>query len=107
MSLDPEVVIKAGRAAMEAARGAKKIGSVGGCGRVYVVLPENVRRGSKVHKAFESVGLRLMLRPYYKGLRNIYIGYDVATGLEWNQGEIIAVKLTEFGIKCYVDGDGD
>lgn len=101
--------------AFDAMATAKATGSRGGCGRVYVELYDekykSPRKGSKVAKAFESAGFKMFSRPGYTGVR-IYVGYDNATGLEYNKGEIVAATLkanglADHGLKCSVDGDGD
>lgn len=87
----------------------------GGCGRVYVELYtdqyKSIRKGSKVAKAFESAGFKMFPRPNHTGVQ-IYIGYDNATGREWNKGEAVAATLKanglgDHGLKCSVSGDGD
>lgn len=93
-------------AAIEAARSAK-ITQLSGCGRVYVVLPEKIRKGSKINKVFEAAGLKLFNRPYCTGLYNVYVGYQNCTGYEADRAEIISKVLNENGIKSYVDYDAD
>lgn len=101
--------------AFDAMATATRVGSRGGCGRVYVELFDvnykTIRKGSKVAKAFESAGFKMFPRPGYTGVR-IYIGYDNATGLEWDKGEKVVASLkanglADHGLKCSVDGDGD
>jgi len=108
--IDINVAKNAAKAAFDASRNPARIGSVGGCGFVYVEIHDvnykGIRKGSKVAKAFEDVGFRMTARPNSSGVR-IYVGYDNATGLEWNRGEIIAKVLKENGVLAYVDGDGD
>lgn len=108
--IDLTIAKNAAQAAFEASRNPTAIGSVGGCGRVYVEVHDvnykGIRKGSKVAKAFEAAGFRMTERPHQSGVR-IYVGYDNATGREWNRGEIIARVLKEKGVLAYVDGDGD
>lgn len=92
------------RVASESVVNAKRIGSVGGCGRVYVSLGK-IRKGSKVEKIISRY-FKLMSRPY-STYKQIYVGYDNASGLEWNMGELIAKTFNDNGISAYVDGDGD
>lgn len=108
--IDLNIATNAAKAAFEASRNPTAIGSVGGCGRVYVEIHDvnykGIRKGSKVAKAFEAAGFRMTERPHRSGVR-IYVGYDNATGREWNRGETIASVLKEKGVLAYVDGDGD
>lgn len=108
-------LIQIAKIAFDAMKGATATGSRGGCGRVYVEITDekykSIRKGSKVAKAFESAGFKMFPRPGYTGVR-IYIGYDNASGKEWNAGELVAQSLKangldSHGLKCYVDGDGD
>lgn len=101
--------------AFDAMATATRVGSRGGCGRVYVELftdqYKTIRKGSAVAKAFEKAGFKMFTRPNYTGVQ-IYIGYDNATGLEWDMGEKVveslrANGLAEHGLKCGISGDGD
>jgi len=102
----------------------KAIGSVGGCGRAYVKISdprtvEDLLAGVKVDKkAFnaqikefakgcELAGMSYLKEAYGVGKHVLYIGYDNATGLEWNRGEEIAKALRAIGLNVYVDGQGD
>jgi len=110
MPIDIKLAQQAAVKAFEAGRAAKAIGSVGGCGRVYVDVCDDgyksMRKGSKVAKAFEAAGFRVTSRPGYTGVQ-LYIGYDNASGYEWNRGELVAASLKASGIKAILSGDGD
>lgn len=101
--------------AFDAMSTATRTGSRGGCGRVYVELftdqYKSIRKGSVVAKTFEKAGFKMFTRPNCTGVQ-IYIGYDNASGLEWDMGEKVAASLkanglAEHGLKCSVSGDGD
>ncbi len=96
-------VLKAANLAKSEATGGRVYG---GCGRVYIVLMEVPRSNSKIYKLFESHGFKFRSRPYMSR-KSIYMGYDNATGIEWNQAEAVAKVFKENGIDCYVDGDSD
>lgn len=83
---------------------AKAIGSVGGCGRVYVSLG-TIRSNSKVMKILEK-HFKMTKRPHYKS-KQLYVGYDNATGREWDKGCKIMETFKKYDIDAYVDGDGD
>lgn len=106
MSYDIKTLPAILTAAIESARSATTKGSVGGCGRVYIVLSEVPRANSKIYKIFGNYGFKFMNRPY-STRKCIYMGYDNATGKEWYQAEAAAKVFKDNGISCYVDGDGD
>lgn len=79
-------------------------GPRGGCGRVYVDFGK-MRANSKVLKALGSVG-KMFSRPGFTW-KQLYVGYDNATGFEYKIGELIADYFKERGYHAYADGDGD
>lgn len=78
----------------------------GGCGRVYIEFSDGIRDNSKIKSTLQEQGFKVTRRPYHKGVR-IYVGYDNATGHEFNMADNAAAVFKEHGISCYVDGDGD
>ena len=71
-----------------------------GCGRVYVAISKEHRRG--IRAASKRLGVR------YLGSESqcphaIYVGYDNGTGIELGKGAAIASALNASGVSCYRD----
>lgn len=87
---------------------AKSTGPRGGCGRAYVCFYDTDRKTlNTIKKAASQCGLRYLPQAYGVLGKSIYVGYDNADGRALAQAEAIAKNLSEIGIKCYNDGQGD
>lgn len=90
-----------------------------GCGCVYVCLsgsmntetlkyekvkPEVVKA---VAKAAEATGMIFQRKAHYGFSNALYVGYDNADGRALALGELLAQKLTDAGIKAYMDAGAD
>ena len=71
-----------------------------GCGRVYVAISKEHRRG--IAAAAKKLGARYWGKesqcPYA-----LYVGYDNGTGIELGKGTAIADALKAAGVSCYRD----
>lgn len=74
------------------------------CGRVYVDIGK-IRKGSKLDALVSSV-FNFYKRPGVS-YKQIYVGYDNATGVEMSMGHKIAKAFNDAGIHAYADGDPD
>ena len=75
-----------------------------GCGRVYVAIGKDHRRG--ISAAAKKLGIRYLGRES-QCPNALYIGYDNASGIELSRGAKIADALKAAGVDAYRDEYAD